>query len=52
MTEPLTYCGGLAATNAYLIDLAGHRLAIDAPEGFLDFLKKKNLPFCDGSHKA
>ena len=41
MTEPLVYCGGLAATNAYLVDLGGHRLAVDAPEGFLDFLKKK-----------
>ena len=40
MPEPLSYCGGLAATNAYLVDLGGHRLAIDAPEGFLDFLKK------------
>jgi len=43
MHEPLIYTGGLAATNAYLIDLGGHRLAIDAPEGFLDFLKKKKL---------
>ena len=43
MTEPLTYCGGLAATNAYLLDLQGHLLAIDAPEGFLDFLKTKKL---------
>jgi glyoxylase-like metal-dependent hydrolase (beta-lactamase superfamily II) len=43
MPEPLIYTGGLAATNAYLIDLEGHLLAIDAPEGFLDFLKKKKL---------
>ena len=43
MPEPLSYCGGLAATNAYLLDLNGHRLAIDAPEGFLDFLKKKKI---------
>ena len=43
MPEPLNYCGGLAATNAYLIDLDGHRLAIDAPEGFLNFLKKKKI---------
>ncbi|NBQ56512.1 MAG: MBL fold metallo-hydrolase, partial [Verrucomicrobia bacterium] len=43
MPDPLIYTGGLAATNAYLIDLAGHLLAIDAPEGFLDFLKKKKL---------
>ena len=43
MLEPLTYTGGLAATNAYLVDLAGHRIAIDAPEGFLGFLKKKKL---------
>lgn len=43
MPEPLTYTGGLAATNAYLIDLGGHLLAIDAPEGFLDFLKKKRI---------
>ena len=43
MSEPLSYCGGLAATNAYLLDLSGHRLAIDAPEGFLDFLKKKKI---------
>lgn len=43
MSEPSTYTGGLAATNAYLVDLGGHRLAIDAPEGFLDFLKKKKL---------
>ena len=41
MPEPLSYCGGLAATNAYVVDLNGHRLAIDAPEGFLDFLKRK-----------
>ncbi len=43
MSEPSTYTGGLAATNAYLVDLGGHLLAIDAPEGFLDFLKKKKL---------
>ena len=43
MSEPLTYTGGLAATNAYLVNLGGHRLAIDAPEGFLDFLKKKKI---------
>jgi len=43
MPEPLIFTGGLAATNAYLIDLNGHRLAIDAPEGFLNFLKKKKL---------
>ena len=43
MPEPLSYCGGLAATNAYVADLGGHRLAIDAPEGFLDFLKKRKL---------
>jgi glyoxylase-like metal-dependent hydrolase (beta-lactamase superfamily II) len=43
MPEPLSYCGGLAATNAYLLDLGGHRLAIDAPEGFLGFLKKKKI---------
>jgi glyoxylase-like metal-dependent hydrolase (beta-lactamase superfamily II) len=43
MPEPLSYCGGLAATNAYLLDLGGHRLAIDAPEGFLGFLKKKEI---------
>ena len=43
MKEPLTYTGGLASTNAYLLDLHGHLLAIDAPEGFLDFLKKKKM---------
>jgi glyoxylase-like metal-dependent hydrolase (beta-lactamase superfamily II) len=43
MKEPLTYTGGLAATNAYVLDLNGHLLAIDAPEGFLDFLKTKKL---------
>ena len=43
MPEPLSYCGGLAATNAYLLDLGGHRLAIDAPEGLLGFLKKKKI---------
>ncbi|NBR71644.1 MAG: MBL fold metallo-hydrolase [Proteobacteria bacterium] len=43
MNPPLTYTGGLADTNAYLLDLHGHLLAIDAPEGFLDFLKKKKL---------
>ena len=43
MPEPLSYCGGLADTNAYLVDLDGHRLAIDAPEGFLDFCRKKKL---------
>ena len=43
MTQPLTFCGGLASTNAYLVDLNGHLLAIDAPEGFLDFLKKKKI---------
>ena len=43
MPEPLTFTGGLAATNAYLLDLGGHLLAIDAPEGFLDFLKKKKI---------
>ena len=32
MTQPLTFCGGLASTNAYLVDLNGHLLAIDAPE--------------------
>ena len=43
MPEPLIFTGGLAATNAYVADLGGHRLAIDAPEGFLDFLKKRKL---------
>jgi len=43
MKEPLTYTGGLAATNAYVLDLNGHLLAIDAPEGFLDFLKTKKI---------
>ena len=43
MPDPLIFTGGLAATNAYLIDLGGHLLAIDTPEGFLDFLKKKKL---------
>ena len=43
MSEPIIFTGGLAATNAYLIDLGGHLLAIDAPEGFLDFLKKKKI---------
>jgi len=43
MPDPLTFTGGLAATNAYLLDLGGHLLAIDAPEGFLDYLKKKKL---------
>lgn len=43
MPEPLTFTGGLAATNAYVVNLGNHHLAIDAPEGFLDFLKKKNI---------
>jgi glyoxylase-like metal-dependent hydrolase (beta-lactamase superfamily II) len=43
VNQPLTYTGGLAATNAYLLDLGGHLLAIDAPEGFLDFLKKRKI---------
>jgi glyoxylase-like metal-dependent hydrolase (beta-lactamase superfamily II) len=43
MKEPLTYTGGLADTNAYVLDLNGHLLAVDAPEGFLDFLKSKKL---------
>ena len=43
MPDPLIYTGGLAATNAYLLDLQGHLLAIDAPEGFLEFLKTKKL---------
>ena len=43
MPDPLIFTGGLAATNAYLLDLDGHLLAIDAPEGFLDFLKKRKL---------
>ena len=43
MPTPLIFTGGLAATNAYLLDLGGHLLAIDAPEGFLDFLQKKKI---------
>ena len=43
MPEPLIYTGGLAATNAYLVDLGEHRIAIDAPEGFLDFLKEEKI---------
>ncbi|MCX6935516.1 MAG: MBL fold metallo-hydrolase [Verrucomicrobia bacterium] len=43
MPDPLVFTGGLASTNAYLLDLNGHLLAIDAPEGFLDFLRKKKL---------
>jgi hypothetical protein len=43
VNKPLTYTGGLAATNAYLLDLDGHLLAIDAPEGFLDCLKLKKI---------
>jgi len=43
MPEPLIFTGGLAATNAYVMDWNGHRLAVDAPEGFLDFLKKKQI---------
>jgi glyoxylase-like metal-dependent hydrolase (beta-lactamase superfamily II) len=43
MPEPLIFTGGLAATNAYLLELSDHRLAIDAPEGFLGFLKKKKI---------
>ncbi|NBU68334.1 MAG: MBL fold metallo-hydrolase [Verrucomicrobia bacterium] len=43
MPEPLIYTGGLAATNAYLVNLGDHRIAIDAPEGFLDFLKEEKI---------
>ncbi|NBS87439.1 MAG: MBL fold metallo-hydrolase, partial [Verrucomicrobia bacterium] len=43
VNKPLTFTGGLAATNAYVHDLKGHLLAIDAPEGFLDLLKKKKI---------
>jgi glyoxylase-like metal-dependent hydrolase (beta-lactamase superfamily II) len=43
VNKPLIYTGGLAATNAYLLDLDGHFLAVDAPEGFLDFLKQKKI---------
>ena len=43
MPTPLTFTGGLAATNAYLLNLNGHLLAIDAPEGFLGFLQAKKL---------
>jgi glyoxylase-like metal-dependent hydrolase (beta-lactamase superfamily II) len=43
VNKPLIYTGGLAATNAYLLDLDGHLLAVDAPEGFLDFLKQKKI---------
>ncbi len=42
-STPLIFTGGLAETNAYLLKLQGHLLAIDAPEGFLNFLKTKNL---------
>lgn len=38
-----TYTGGLASTNAYLVSLEDGYLAIDAPEGFLNFLKKKKV---------
>lgn len=43
MSEPLIYCGGLADTNAYVVEFGNHRLAIDAPEGFLNFLQKKKI---------
>ncbi|MDZ4788289.1 MAG: MBL fold metallo-hydrolase [Blastochloris sp.] len=38
-----TYTGGLAETNAYLVEVEGGFLAIDAPEGFLNFLKQEKV---------
>lgn len=38
--KPLIYTGGLAETNGYLVPIEpGRFLAIDAPEGFLDFCR-------------
>ena len=43
MMEILCYTGGLAETNAYLIKSQAGWLAVDAPEGFLDFMQQRGV---------
>lgn len=38
-----TYTGGMASTTAYLIESSAGVLVIDAPEGTLDYLKRKKI---------
>ena len=38
-----TYAGGMAETNAYLVSSKAGWLAIDAPEGMLDFLEEQKI---------
>ena len=35
------HAGGIAATNGYFVQTAGGNLAIDAPEGFADWLRQR-----------
>jgi len=39
--EISTYCGGLAATNSYLVKIKGKTILIDAPEGVFNWVLKQ-----------
>ncbi|NJK90479.1 MAG: MBL fold metallo-hydrolase [Blastochloris sp.] len=39
----LEYTGGLAETNAYLVETAEGWLLVDAPEGVLDFVRERKI---------
>ena len=43
MSEPLTYTGGIAATNGHLLSLAGGNVLIDAPDGIGAWLSDQKV---------
>ncbi len=43
MSDPLTYTGGIAATNGHLFTLPGGTVLVDAPDGIAAWLKQQKV---------